>query len=249
MKSERGQASQFDQAVLDLYDDYAHGRITRRQYLKGLTAFAVGSVTVEALLQALAPNYAWAQEVATNDPRIKTEKAGYDSPKGGGKISGLLAYPSEGERFPTVLVIHENRGLNPYIEDVTRRLAVAGFLAFAPDALSPLGGYPGNDDEGRAMQRRRDRRRNDRRLYRRRDLVGSASEIHRQTGCGRLLLWRWHGQYVSCTNARDPGCRSSVLRQPTRRIGRTENQISAVDSQCGTRSAYSGRRGMHSNRR
>jgi carboxymethylenebutenolidase len=154
---QRQQAKQFDQRVLDLYDDYAHGRLSRREYVRGLAAFAVGGLTVEALEQSLSPNYAWAQQVAANDPRIKTETITYDSPQGGGKISGLLAHPAEGDKFPSVLVIHENRGLNPYIADVARRLAVGGFLALAPDALSPLGGYPGNDDEGRAMQARRDR--------------------------------------------------------------------------------------------
>lgn len=153
----RKSAKQFDQRILDLYDDYAHGRLTRRDYLKGLAAFAVGGVTVEALEESLSPNYAWAEQVAATDPRIKTETISYDSPQGGGKISGLLARPANGEKFPSVLVIHENRGLNPYIADVARRLAVDGFLAFAPDALSPLGGYPGNDDEGRTMQAKRDR--------------------------------------------------------------------------------------------
>ena len=113
-------------------------------------------MTFEALLASLSPNYAWAQQVAKDDPRIRTEPFSYESPKGGGTIRGLLAHPAkDGEKFPAVLVIHENRGLNPYIEDVARRLAVEGFLALAPDALSPLGGYPGNDDEGRAMQARR----------------------------------------------------------------------------------------------
>lgn len=154
---DRKTARHFDQRVLDLYDDFAHGRLTRREYLKGLTAFAVGGLTVEALEQSLAPNYAWAEQVASDDPRIKTETATYDSPQGGGKIQGLLAHPATGNKFPAVLVIHENRGLNPYIADVARRLAVAGFVALAPDALSPLGGYPGNDDEGRAMQAKRDR--------------------------------------------------------------------------------------------
>ena len=106
---QRKQAHQFDQAVLDLYDDYAHGRLPRREYVKRLAAFAVGGLTVEALEQSLAPNYAWAQQVAVDDPRIKSEKATYDSPKGGGKITGLLAYPSTGNKFPAVLVIHENR--------------------------------------------------------------------------------------------------------------------------------------------
>jgi carboxymethylenebutenolidase len=153
---ERKQPSELEQEVLDLYDDYAHGRIGRREYIKRLGVFAVGGVTVESLLASLTPNYAWAQQVKADDPRIKTERAAYASPQGGGEIKGLLARPAQGEKFPAVVVIHENRGLNPYIEDVARRLAVEGFLAFAPDALTPLGGYPGNDDEGRAMQAKRD---------------------------------------------------------------------------------------------
>ncbi|GAA4457059.1 dienelactone hydrolase family protein [Novipirellula rosea] len=154
---QRKDAKQFDQKVLDLYDDYAHGRLNRREYVSRLAAFAVGGLTVEALMANLSPNYAWAQQVKPDDARIKTETATYASPQGAGEMKGLLARPAEGTKFPAVLVIHENRGLNPYIEDVTRRLATEGFLAFAPDALTPLGGYPGNDDEGRAMQAKRDR--------------------------------------------------------------------------------------------
>ncbi len=153
---ERKQPSQFPQQVLDLYDDFAHGRLDRREYIKRLGAFAVGGVTVEALLTSLTPNYAWAQQVKPDDPRIKAETITYPSPQGAGKMKGLLAHPAKGEKFPAVVVIHENRGLNPYIEDVARRLAVEGFIALAPDALTPLGGYPGNDDEGRAMQAKRD---------------------------------------------------------------------------------------------
>ena len=153
---ERKQPSQFDQKILDLYDDFAHGRVDRREYIKRLGAFAVGGVTVDALLANLTPNYAWAQQVKPGDPRIKTETVTYPSPKGAGKMKGLLARPAKGEKFPAVVVVHENRGLNPYIEDVPRRLATEGFLALAPDALTPLGGYPGNDDEGRAMQAKRD---------------------------------------------------------------------------------------------
>ncbi|MDC0935812.1 dienelactone hydrolase family protein [Pirellulales bacterium] len=154
---ERKNATDFDQRILDLYDEFAHGRMTRRDYVKRLSAFAVGGLTVEALLSSLSPNYAWAQQVKPGDPRIKAETITYKSPDGAGEMKGLLARPAEGEKFPAVLVIHENRGLNPYIEDVARRLAVEGFLALAPDALTPLGGYPGNDDEGRAMQSKRDR--------------------------------------------------------------------------------------------
>ncbi len=153
---QRKKASDFDQELLDLYDDYAHGRLTRRGFAEQASKFAIGGLSVSALIESLSPNYAWAQQVAPDDARIKSETFDYSSPKGGGLMQGYLAYPAEGEKFPAVLVVHENRGLNPYIEDVTRRLAVAGFLAFAPDALTPLGGYPGNDDEGRTMQQKRD---------------------------------------------------------------------------------------------
>ena len=161
MTAPRKTAADFDQGVLDAYDDFAHGRIDRRTYLQRLAAFTTAGVTAEMLMQQMAPNYAMAEQVRPDDPRIVTETITYDSPKGGGKIRGLLAHPAVGDKlgitkFPAVLVIHENRGLNPYVEDVVRRMAVAGFLAFGPDALSPLGGYPGTDDEGRAMQRKRD---------------------------------------------------------------------------------------------
>ena len=152
---ERKQASDFDQRALDLYDDYAHGRLSRRDFAQRIAAITVGGVTAETLIACLTPNYAWAQQVAPDDTRIKTESFEYDSPKGGKKIRGLLARPAKEGKFPAVLVIHENRGLNPYIEDVARRLATSGFLALAPDALSPLGGYPGNDDKGRTMQAER----------------------------------------------------------------------------------------------
>ena len=142
---ERGHASDFAQELLDLYDDYFHGRIARRGFLQGAAKFAVGGLTAEALLASLNPNYAWVQQVAKDDPRLKTEYVKYSSPKGVGTMRGYLAWPAAAHgKLPAVLVIHENRGLNLYIEDVTRRLGVAGFLAFAPDALTPLGGYPGN---------------------------------------------------------------------------------------------------------
>ncbi len=153
----RPNASDFPQEALDIYDDYAHGRVNRRQYLKLLAGCAVGGLTVETLLHGLSPNYALAQQVKPDDKRIKAEVITYDSPKGAGTMKGLLARPSKGTQFPAVLVIHENRGLNPYIEDVARRLAVEGFLALAPDALTPLGGYPGDDSKGRALQRKRDK--------------------------------------------------------------------------------------------
>ena len=154
---QRPEASEFDQEVLDLYDDYVHGRIERRTFLQRASTLALGGLTAEVLLEQLSPNYSWAEQVSKDDPRIKSEMFDYESPQGGGKMRGLLAVPAKvDKKLPAVLVVHENRGLNPYIEDVARRVAVAGFIAFAPDALTPLGGYPGDDNEGRAMQQKRD---------------------------------------------------------------------------------------------
>ncbi len=146
------------QEVFDLYDDYAHSRINRRTFLDKLSLYAVGSVTVPSLLSFIMPNYQDKIQVAEDDPRLKTETVPYDSPKGGGTISGQLSMPRDiSGKLPGILVVHENRGLNPHIADVGRRAALAGFVSLSPDALSPLGGYPGTDDEGREMQRKRDR--------------------------------------------------------------------------------------------
>lgn len=154
---ERKKASEFDPELLDLYDDYVHDRIRRRDFLDKAARFTAAGLTAEALLAMLTPNYSWAQQVAKDDSRLKAEYLDYASPKGAGKMRGYLVRPAAAkDKLPAVLVVHENRGLNPYIEDVTRRLGVAGFLAFAPDALTPLGGYPGSDDEGRALQKKRD---------------------------------------------------------------------------------------------
>jgi carboxymethylenebutenolidase len=149
---ERKKASEFPPEVLKLFDGYVHGFISRRDFLDGAARFAVGGFTAAAMLESLRPNYAFAQQVAKNDPRIKTEYVTYPSPQGSGTMRGYLAEPaSAGGKLPAVIVIHENRGLNPYIEDVARRLAVEGYLALAPDALTPLGGYPGDDEKGGQM--------------------------------------------------------------------------------------------------
>lgn len=154
----RKTAADFDQELLDLYDYYVHGRLDRREFLDQAKKFAVGGITAAALLGMLNPQYALATQVDPDDDRIKTDRLNYASPQGHGDMQGLLAYPADASGpLPAVVVVHENRGLNPYIEDVARRLAVAGYLTFAPDALYPLGGYPGNDDEGRTMQRKLDR--------------------------------------------------------------------------------------------
>ncbi len=147
-------AKDFDQELLDLYDFYAHGMITKREFLDRAGKFAVGGVTAAALLTMLSPDYALAQQVSFNDPDITPEYITYPSPNGHGEVRGYLVRPAEVTTpLPAVLVIHENRGLNPYIEDVARRVAKAGFMALAPDGLTSVGGYPGNDAEGRELQR------------------------------------------------------------------------------------------------
>jgi carboxymethylenebutenolidase len=146
------------QEVFDLYDDYAHNRIERRDFIQKLSAYAVGGITVTALTSFLMPAYASSIQVKTDDPRLKSDYVYFDSPKGGGKIKALLSLPIDTKkRLGGIVVVHENRGLNPYIEDTARTAALAGFITLAPDALTPLGGYPGNDDQGRDMQSKLDK--------------------------------------------------------------------------------------------
>ncbi|MGH8660630.1 MAG: dienelactone hydrolase family protein [Burkholderiales bacterium] len=149
---ERRKASDFPQEVLDLFDGYVHGAMSRRDFLDRAAKYAIGGFTAGAMLEALSPKFAWAQEVAKDDARIKAEYLTYPSPQGSGTMRGYFARPAKAAaKLPGVLVIHENRGLNPYIEDVARRLAVEGYVAFAPDALTAVGGYPGDEDKARAM--------------------------------------------------------------------------------------------------
>ncbi|MEP2532283.1 YghX family hydrolase [Shimia sp.] len=155
---QRKKASDFDPHILELYDGYVHGKLTKREFLRGAAQYTAAGVGAAAILQSLQPNYALAQQVAPDDSSIETMIAEYESPEGHGTIKGLMAKPAGATgKLPAVLVVHENRGLNPYIEDVVRRTAKAGFLAFGPDGLTPLGGYPGTDDEGRTMQKELDR--------------------------------------------------------------------------------------------
>lgn len=155
--TERKKATDFPQEVLALFDGYVHGFIERRDFLEGAAKVLGGGAAALSVLDALQPRYAWAQQVPSDDARIQAEYVQYPSPNGSGTMRGYLAIPRGAtEPKPAILVIHENRGLNPYIEDVVRRFAVADFVALGPDALTPLGGYPGNDDEGREMQRQLD---------------------------------------------------------------------------------------------
>lgn len=153
----RKTAKGFPQELLELYDFYAHGKISKREFLDKAARFAVAGVTAGMLLDQLKPDYALAQQVAPDDAGIETNRISYPSPNGNGEVNGYLVKPAGATgKLPAILVIHENRGLNPYIEDVARRMAKAGFLALAPDGLTSVGGYPGNDDEGRELQKKVD---------------------------------------------------------------------------------------------
>jgi carboxymethylenebutenolidase len=146
---ERKKASDYPQELLDLFDRYVHGDIARREFLDGAKKFAVGGVTATAIWESLAPNYAWAEQVPKEDSRIKADWATVPSPQGNGNIKGYLVRPSKATgKLPGVIVVHENRGLNPYIEDVARRLATENFMTFAPDGLTSVGGYPGDNEKG-----------------------------------------------------------------------------------------------------
>lgn len=150
---ERKVASDYPQELLDLFHEYQHGDIDRRTFLNRAGKFAVGGLTLATIFESLTPNYAWAQQVPPGDKRIKVGYEAVQSPAGNGSIKGYLARPAQGKKHPVVLVIHENRGLNPYIEDVARRLALAKFIALAPDGLTSVGGYPGDDEKGAAAFR------------------------------------------------------------------------------------------------
>lgn len=150
---ERKQASDYPQELLDLFHEYQHGDMDRRTFLDHLGKFATGGVTALAILESLTPNYAWAQQVPPDDKRIKVSTETVPSPAGNGSIKGHFARPAKNGKYPAVLVIHENRGLNPYIEDVARRLATANFIAFAPDGLTSVGGYPGDEAKAAAAFR------------------------------------------------------------------------------------------------
>jgi carboxymethylenebutenolidase len=211
----RKRACDFDQELLDLFDGYAHGRVSRREFLDRAAKFAVGGMTAAALLETLAPDYALADQVAPDDPAIVTERIEYSSPQGHGTIGAFLVKPSGTDRpLPGVVVVHENRGLNPYVEDVARRLAVAGFMALAPDGLTPLGGYPGNDDQGREMQATLDQ---DKLLE---DFVAAFSALEARDDCtGRIGVvgFCYGGGVANAMAVRLPGLAAAVPfygRQP-----------------------------------
>jgi carboxymethylenebutenolidase len=175
---ERKKASDFDQELLNIFDEYVHGAIDRRGFLDRAARFAAAGMTAAMLLDALNPRFAEAQQVAKDDKRLKTQYVDYESPQGTGKVRAYVAKPSDATgRLPGILVVHENRGLNPHIEDITRRLALDNFMAFAPDALTPLGGYPGGEDKARELFAKLDQAKT------REDFVAAATVLKARSDC------------------------------------------------------------------
>src|SRR3984957_4899072 len=211
---ERKKATDFPQELLNIFDRYVHGEISRRSFLDAAKKYAIGSLTATAIWESLRPNYALAEEVAKNDERIKAEYLTVSSPQGNGSIRGYFARPANGEKLPGVLVIHENRGLNPYIEDVARRLAISNFLAFAPDGLTSVGGYPGDEEKGVALFKTVD----DKKMFE--DFVASAAWLKARPDCSRkigVVGFCFGGTTVNNLAVRLPGLGASVSfygRQP-----------------------------------
>lgn len=199
---ERKQASDFDQEVLDLFDKYVHGDIDRRGFLECAARFAVGGVTAAMLLDALSPRFAEAEQIARDDKRLATSTVEFDSPQGTGKVKGYFARPAAAKgKLPGVLVVHENRGLNPHIEDIARRIALEGFEAFAPDALTPAGGYPGDEDKARELFGKLDQAKT------REDFVAAAGVLKGRADCtGKIgaVGFCWGGGVTNLLATRVP---------------------------------------------
>jgi len=205
---QRMKASDFPPEVLKAFDRYVHGRISRRQFIDDASKYAVGGFTAVAMLEALRPNYAWAQQVAKDDSRIKTEYVTYPSPQGSGTMKGYLARPANATgKLPAIVVIHENRGLNPYIEDVTRRLATEGYVAFAPDALTPLGGYPGDEEKAAQMFGQLDARKRTEDLAAAVDYVKSRPDVNGKIGA---VGFCFGGTTVNMLATRFPDLKAAV---------------------------------------
>lgn len=201
-------AADFDPEVLILFDAYVHGAIDRRGFLEKARKYAVGGMTAAMLLDALSPKFAEAQQVAPDDPRLKTSREEYPSPQGYGKMQGYLVRPAKATgKLPAILVVHENRGLNPHIEDIARRIALDGYMAFAPDALFPVGGYPGDEDKARELFRTLDQAKT------REDFVAAANWLRAREDCnGRLgaVGFCFGGAIVNMLATRVPELRAAV---------------------------------------
>ncbi|HYZ87891.1 MAG TPA: dienelactone hydrolase family protein [Myxococcales bacterium] len=204
----RKQASDFDPEVLKLFDQYVHGLIDRRGFLERAAKFAVGGMTASMLLDALNPRFAEAQQIAKDDERLTTSFVEYDSPKGTGKVRGYLAVPRKRSgKLPGVLVIHENRGLNPHIEDIARRIALDQYVAFAPDALTPLGGYPGDEDKARELFAKLDQAKT------REDFVAAVAYLEKRPECNGkvgVVGFCWGGGIANMLATRAPELKAAV---------------------------------------
>ena len=250
---ERRSASDFPQELLTLFDGYVHGGIDRRAFLKGAEKFAVGGVTAAMLFEMLKPNYALANQVPPDDTRITAETVTVASPRGNGSIAGYLVRPANAEKLPVVLVIHENRGLNPYIKDVARRFAVANFIAFAPDALTTVGGYPGDDEKGLALFSSLDRGKMTV------DFLAAATWLKaRPDGNGKLgavgfCFGGGVANQLAVQNGHGPGRGGPVLRRPARGGRRRAHHGADQRAVWPTRHRHHGRmarvrRGAHASR-
>jgi carboxymethylenebutenolidase len=205
---ERRTASDFHPAVLSLFDEYVHGIIDRRAFLVGAARYAAGGVTASMLLDALNPRFAEARQVAGDDPHLAASTVEFDSPGGSGKLRGYLVVPAKAQgKLPGVLVVHENRGLNPHIEDIARRIALEGYVAFAPDALTPLGGYPGDEDKARELFAKLDPTRT------REDFLAGLAVLEKRPECtGRVgaVGFCWGGGMVNFLATRAPELAAAV---------------------------------------
>jgi hypothetical protein len=225
-------AADFHPEVLRLFDRYVHGLIARRDFLSSATRYAAAGMTAASLLDALNPRFAHAQKVPQDDPRLKAEMVQYDSPKGYGQASGYLVRPANATgKLPGVLVIHENRGLNPHIEDIARRIALDNFVAFAPDALFTLGGYPGNEDKARELFPKLDQPKTREDFIAGGRAVADACSSERQDRRGGFLLRRRHRQLSRDAPAGTGSCRSLLRGRPFCRR-RPEDQGKNADSLC-----------------
>jgi carboxymethylenebutenolidase len=205
---QRKQASDFHPEVLKFFDQYVHGLIDRRGFLERVARFAVGGVTASMILDALNPRFAEAQQIAQDDPRLTTSSVEYDSPSGTGKVRGYLALPRKPSgKLPGVLVVHENRGLNPHIEDIARRVALENYVAFAPDALTPLGGYPGDEDKARELFGKLDQAKT------REDFVAAVKYLEKRPECtGKVGVvgFCWGGGIANMLATRVPELAATV---------------------------------------
>ena len=231
---ERRTSDEFDQELLNLFDQYVHGDIDRRGFLERAAKFAVGGMTAAMLLDALNPASRRRSRSPRDDKRLRTEWLDYESPQGTGKVRAYLVRPEAAVRSCRVLVVHENRGLNPHIEDIARRLALDNFVVLAPDALTPLGGYPGDEDKARERSRKLDQTQDARGLRRRRRRPEEPARVHGEDRRRGLLLRGRHREHAGDADSRPRGGRA-LLRYPARGRRRREDQGAAAHPLCGER--------------